>query len=120
MSASEINAFLGRVISPILSLRMLKSYALGSVGVNDKVSVPLIRLGYLTFYGQRARFVQVSTIQMGGSSSAEQSNSRSLLNNSQVLSQKFEFQRKTCPDIHHLGDSKAIRRWYTNDLIITS
>jgi hypothetical protein len=41
VSASEINAFLGRVISPILSLRMLKSYALGSVGVNDKVCVPL-------------------------------------------------------------------------------
>jgi hypothetical protein len=44
VSASEISAFLGRVISPILCLRMLKSYALGSVGVNDKVCVPLMRI----------------------------------------------------------------------------
>jgi hypothetical protein len=41
-SASEINTFLGRVISQIRLSEKLKSYALGSIGVNDGVCVPCL------------------------------------------------------------------------------
>ena len=40
MSASEINAFLGRVISQILCLRFQKFYIFESIDVNGKVCVP--------------------------------------------------------------------------------